>query len=67
MFDGLNRFGLPVKYAIILGVAAPMAILIMNLKNPAEVGAGGYLWTAAFGAACGAIAGFMRQLRGMSR
>lgn len=64
MFDSLNKYGLPVKYAVLFGLFAPVAVAIMNLRDPLSVGIANYVWFAFFGAACGFGAGYMRKLRG---
>ena len=67
MFDALNKFGLPAKYAILIGAASVIAIFILNWKDPGAMTLGGYAYTGLLGVIFGAAAGYMRQMRGMTR
>ncbi len=62
MFDFLNQFGLPVKYAIMGAIIAPLGVFVAGLLGMSM--AMGYVSAAVAGAVGGAIGGFIRQKQG---
>lgn len=64
MFSFLNRFGLPLKYAILCGAGALVGTAIAGLILPDY--APQYLSVLIGGTAGGAIAGWYRQRKGMT-
>ena len=54
MFDALNKYGLPAKYAILIGAASVIAVFILNLKDPGAMTLGGYAYTGLLGVIFGA-------------
>ena len=62
MFDFLNQFGLPIKYAIIGAVSVVLGVWLAGLLGMNL--AMGYLSAAVAGAVGGAIGGWIRQRKG---
>ena len=62
MFRGLDRFGLPAKYAIIGAIAVPLGIWIARIAGMHL--AMGYLAGVIAGAVGGGAGGWLRQRQG---
>lgn len=63
MYDGLNKFGLPVKYAILCCSGGIAVVFLANLFGVNQGGAT-YLNTAIATGIGGAIGGWIRQRKG---
>ena len=63
MFDRLNRFGLPVKYAILCCLGGFIGVFLANVFGYNQGGLG-YIVTPIFSGLGGAIGGWLRQRKG---
>ncbi len=65
MLEALNRLGLPIKYALVVAVVAPLARALFELVGFGNgFGATDYLLTALAGALFGGLAGYLRKRAG---
>jgi hypothetical protein len=64
MLDGLNRFGLPVKYGVIGLLGCPVGMFLASMLGITSGGTS-YLMAAIAGGIGGAVGGWLRQRKGM--
>ena len=64
MFDSLNQFGLPVKYAIFGLVGGILGVYLVNTFGAGSTATINYIITPIASAVGGAIGGWFRQRKG---
>ncbi|MBW2682323.1 MAG: hypothetical protein JRC69_02015 [Deltaproteobacteria bacterium] len=63
MLDGLNKFGLPVKYGVIGFLGCPVGMLLASILGITS-GSTSYMMAAIAGGVGGAVGGWFRQRKG---
>ncbi|MEA3292495.1 MAG: hypothetical protein U9Q71_09385 [Pseudomonadota bacterium] len=63
MFNGLNKYGLPTKYAIICFVAGIVGVFLANMIG-FNYGGASYISTPIAAGIGGAVGGWLRQRKG---